>query len=123
MTALHWTAREGHTYLTKVLLQKFRSNAGAKDIYGRTALHLAVAKRQIPCIIRIFVEGGQLNSLDNEKRNVRSIAPDAYTKYLLEKLEEVKFIIRAKGLRDVNLYRQELEKHVKYILDESSLYF
>ncbi len=52
-------------------------------MYGRTPLHLAVAKKQIPCIIRIFIEGGQLNSLDSEKRTVRSVAPDAYTKYLL----------------------------------------
>lgn len=105
MTALHWTAREGYAYLTKILLQRFRANTGAKDIYGRTPLHLAVAKKQIPCIIRIFVEGGQLNSVDNQKRTVRSAAPDAYTKYLLEKLEEVKFIIRARGFKDVSLYR------------------
>ena len=64
MTALHWTAREGHAYLTKVLLQRFRSNTGAKDIYGRTPLHLAVAKKQIPCIIRIFIEGGHLHAQD-----------------------------------------------------------
>jgi len=83
MTALHWTAREGHAYLTKSLLQRFRANTGAKDIYGRTPLHLAVAKKQIPCVIRIFVEGGQLNSVDGEKRTVRQVAPDAYTKYLL----------------------------------------
>jgi len=55
-------------------------------MYGRTPLHMAVAKKQIPCIIRIFVEGGQLNVVDNENRTVRSVAPDAYTKYLLEKL-------------------------------------
>ena len=87
MTALHWTAREGHAYLTKILLQKFRANAGSKDIYGRTPLHLAVAKKHIPCIVRIFIEGGQLNATDNEKRNVRGVAPDSYTRYLLEKLE------------------------------------
>jgi hypothetical protein len=34
-------------------------------MYGRTPLHLAVAKKHIPCIIRIFVEGGKLNVLDN----------------------------------------------------------
>lgn len=117
MTALHWTAREGHAYLTKALLQKFRANTAAKDMYGRTALHLAVAKKQIPCIIRIFVEGGLLSCMDNEKRTVKSVAPDAYTKYLLEKLEEVKFIIRARGLKEVSVYREELEKHVKFVLD------
>ena len=83
MTALHWSGREGHAYLTKILLQKFRSNTAAKDIYGRTPLHLAVSKKQIPCIVRIFVEGGQLATIDNEKRSVRAVAPDAYTKYLL----------------------------------------
>ena len=123
MTGLHWAAREGHAYLTRILLTRFRANTGAKDTYGRTPLHLAVAKKQIPCIIRIFIEGGQLHAQDNEKRTVRSVAPDAYTKYLLEKLEEVKFIIRAKGLRDMAVYRAELEKHVKYILDQASLYF
>jgi ankyrin repeat protein len=86
MTPLHWAAREGHTYLVKILLQRFRANTGAKNMYNRTPLHLAVAKKQISCIIRIFIEGGQLNNMDNEKRTVRSIAPDAYTKYLLEKL-------------------------------------
>jgi len=65
MTALHWAAREGHPYITKILLQNFRANAGSKDMYGRTPLHLAVAKKHIPCIIRIFVEGGQLNVPDN----------------------------------------------------------
>ena len=105
MTALHWTAREGHAYLTKILLQKFRANTAAKDMYGRSPLHLAVAKKHIPCIIRIFIEGGLLSSVDNEKRTVKAVAPDAYTKYLLEKLEEVKFIIRARGLKDVNVYR------------------
>lgn len=55
MTALHWTAREDHPYLTKMLLQKYRANVQAKDIYGRTALHLAVARKSIPCIIRIFI--------------------------------------------------------------------
>lgn len=77
-------------------------------MYGRTALHLAVSKKNIACIIRIFVEGGQLAALDNEKKSVRSVAPDSYTKYLLEKLEEVKFIIRAKGIRGMKMYRQEL---------------
>lgn len=52
-------------------------------MYGRTPLHLAVAKKQIPCIIRIFIEGGHLNVVDNEKRPVRAVAPDSYTKYLL----------------------------------------
>ena len=74
-------------------------------MYGRSPLHLAVAKKHIPCIIRIFIEGGLLSSVDNEKRTVKAVAPDAYTKYLLEKLEEVKFIIRARGLKDVNVYR------------------
>ena len=55
MTELHWTAREGHAYLTKTLLQKFRANTGAKDMYGRTPLHLAVEKKQIPCIITIRI--------------------------------------------------------------------
>ena len=86
MTPLHWAAREGHAYLTKTLLQKFRANTGAKDMYGRTPLHLAVAKKHVPCIVRIFIEGGQLNVLDNEKRPVRAVAPDSYTRYLLEKL-------------------------------------
>jgi hypothetical protein len=59
----------------------------AKDSYGRTPLHLAVAKKNIECIIRIFIEGGKLAALDNERRSVRSVAPDVYTKFLLEKLE------------------------------------
>ena len=45
MTALHWAAREGHPYICKILLQKFRANVGAKDIYGRTPLHLAVMNK------------------------------------------------------------------------------
>ena len=51
--------------MTKLLLQKYRANAMAKDMYGRTPLHLAVAKKNIACIIRIFVEGGQLSAMDN----------------------------------------------------------
>jgi hypothetical protein len=34
-------------------------------MYGRTPLHLAVAKKQVSCIIRIFIEGGHLNNMDN----------------------------------------------------------
>ena len=83
MTGLHWAAREGHAYLTKILLQKFRANALSKDMYGRSPLHLAVSRKKIPCIIRIFIEGGQLSALDNEKRSVRQVAPDSYTKFLL----------------------------------------
>jgi len=46
-------------------------------------LHLAVAKKQKSCIIRLFIEGGYLNILDNEKRTVKAVAPDSNTKYLL----------------------------------------
>jgi ankyrin repeat protein len=105
MTALHITANSGYSYLTKVLLQKFRANPVAKDAEGRTPLHLAVAKRHISCMVRIFIEGGELKCLDNQKRDVFSVTPDANTKHLLEKLEEVKFIIRSKGIRDIRQYR------------------
>jgi len=44
--------------------------------------------------------------MDNSKKSIRDVAPDAYTNYLLEKLEEVKFLIRAKGMKDTNSYRQ-----------------
>jgi ankyrin repeat protein len=45
MTALHWAARAGYAELVNLLTIKYRSNPLAKDIYGRTALHLAVAKK------------------------------------------------------------------------------
>lgn len=87
MTALHWAARAGYTELVNALTTKYRANTLAKDIYGRTPLHLAVAKKHTECIIRIFVEGGKFTSLNNAKESVKSTAPDVYTKFLLEKLE------------------------------------
>lgn len=86
MTGLHWAAREGHAFICKLLLQKFRANVSAKDCYGRTPLHLAVMNKNFECIIRIFIEGGTLGAMNKEKKSVRMVAPDSYTKYLLEKL-------------------------------------
>ena len=96
MTGLHWAAREGHAQICRVLTQKFRANVQSRDIYGRTPLHLAVENKNIECILRIFIEGGQLSALNNNKKSVRNVAPDAYTRYLLEKLEEIKFVVKAK---------------------------
>lgn len=83
MTALHWTAKCGHSLLLNILTTKYRAHTLAKDIYGRTPLHLAVAKKNIECIIRLFVEGGKLSSINNQHQSVRSVAPDVYTKFLL----------------------------------------
>lgn len=47
MTPLHWAARAGHAELVNILTTKYRANTLAKDNYGRTPLHLAVAKRHI----------------------------------------------------------------------------
>jgi ankyrin repeat protein len=47
MTALHWAARGGYAELVNILTTKYRSNVLAKDIYGRTPLHLAVSKKHI----------------------------------------------------------------------------
>ena len=41
-----------------------------------------------------------MNSLDNRKRSVRAVAPDSYIKYLLEKLEEIRFTVKAKKITD-----------------------
>ena len=37
-----------------------------------------------------------MSALNNNKKSVRNVAPDAYTRYLLEKLEEIKFVVKAK---------------------------
>lgn len=95
----------------------------AKDAEGRTPLHLAVAKGHISCIVRIFIEGGELKCLDNQKRDIFSVATDNTIRQLLEKLEQVKFIIRSKRIRDIREYRLWLERHVKYVLGESSINF
>lgn len=65
MTGLHWAAREGHASICRILTQKYRANVHAKDCYGRTPLHLAVENKNIECIIRIFIEGGQFNVMNN----------------------------------------------------------
>jgi hypothetical protein len=67
---------------------------------------LAVSKKHIECVIRIFIEGGKLTSLNNAKESVRDVAPDVYTKFLLEKLEEIKFVVKAKGFKDFNVYKK-----------------
>ena len=123
MTGLHWAAREGHVFICRILLQKYRANALSKDIYGRTPLHLAVENKNIECIIRVFIEGGQMNALNNKKQTVRAVAPDSYTKYLLEKLEEIRFVVKAKKITDRQQEREELETSIRNTLDESSLYF
>lgn len=86
MTPLHWTARLGHIYLTKILLQKYRANSESKDVNGHTPIHLAVINKKIACIARIFVEGGDLHNLDNDKKDSFSLAPDVITRHFLEKL-------------------------------------
>ena len=68
-------------------------------------MHLAAMNKKPECIIRIFIEGGQLNSMNNEKKSVRMVAEDSYTKYLLEKLEECRFLIKTKGIKDIKKYR------------------
>ncbi len=83
MTGLHWAAREGHPFICRLLTQKYRANPMSKDCYGRTPLHLAVENKNIECIIRIFIEGGQLNSINAKGQSVRSVAGDSYTRYLL----------------------------------------
>lgn len=45
MTPLHWAARAGYAELVNILTTKYRANPSAKDSYGRTPLHLAVAKK------------------------------------------------------------------------------
>ncbi len=67
---------------------------------------MAVSKKHIECVIRIFIEGGKLTSLNNAKESVRDVAPDVYTKFLLEKLEEIKFVVKAKGFKDFNVYKK-----------------
>lgn len=108
MTALHWSARAGFAEFVNLLTTKYRANTLAKDIYGRTPLHLAVAKKNIECIIRIFVDGGKFTSLNNAKQSVKSVAPDIYTKFLIEKLEEIRFVVKGKGIKDPNVYKSEL---------------
>jgi ankyrin repeat protein len=108
MTALHWAARAGNGEHVNVLTTKYRANTLAKDSYGRTPLHLAVAKKNIECIIRIFIEGGKFTSLNEAKQSVKSVAPDVYTKFLIEKLEEIRFVIRGKGIKNEKVFKQEL---------------
>lgn len=108
MTGLHWAAKEGHAHVCRILTQKFRANVQSKDCYGRTPLHLAVENKNTECIIRIFIEGGHLNSLNNNKKSVRNVAPDAYTKYLLEKLEEIKFVIKSRNFTDKQVEKENL---------------
>lgn len=67
MTPLHWAARAGYAELVNILTIKYRGNPSAKDFYGRTPLHLAVARKNTECIIRIFVEGGKFTALNNAK--------------------------------------------------------
>jgi ankyrin repeat protein len=67
MTALHWASRAGFAEFVSILTTKYRANVLAKDVYGRTPLHLAVAKKHTECIIRLFIEGGKLTSLNNAK--------------------------------------------------------
>lgn len=86
-------------------------------------MHLAVENKNIECIIRIFIEGGHLNVLNKDHKTVRQVANDAYIKYLIEKLEEINFIIKTKGIKDSKERKQQLETAIRQTLDESSLYF
>lgn len=117
MTGLHWAAREGHANLCRLLTQRYHSNCHAKDCYGRTPLHLAVENKNIECIIRIFIEGGQLSSINKGGKTVRNVAKDAYVKYLIEKLEEIKFVIRTKKYENPQDRKNDLEQAIRSTLD------
>lgn len=72
-----------------MLIQQYHANFDAKDIYGRTPLHLAVANQKVECIYRLVIEGARTNLMDYKRRFIKDTAPNVYIKYVLEKLEEV----------------------------------
>lgn len=39
--------------------------------------------------------------MNNDKKTVRMVANDAYIKYMIERLEEVKFVIKTKRITDL----------------------
>lgn len=47
-----------------------------------------------------------MNVLNKDHKTVRQVANDAYIKYLIEKLEEINFIIKTKGIKDSKERRQ-----------------
>lgn len=61
--------------------------------------------------------------MNKDHKTVRQVANDAYIKYLIEKLEEINFIIKTKNYTDFKKRKEELEAAIRHTLDESSLYF
>ncbi len=84
--------------MVKTLLQIYNANPNCKDIFGRTPMHLAVNKNKMECAIRIFIEGGKLNMFTKEQKSVKDMATNQYTRFLLEKLDEIRFLVRNKGI-------------------------
>ncbi len=67
----------------KILTQKYNVNVNVKDKFGRTPLHHAVLNKRLACIYRLFIEGAKLNAESDNRKSVKDIAPDMYTKYVL----------------------------------------
>ncbi|XP_069763709.1 ankyrin repeat domain-containing protein 16 isoform X2 [Narcine bancroftii] len=63
LTALHYAAKEGHSGTIDMLLA-LGANMHAKDLKGRSALHMACAGQHAKCI-RLLIDAGLRDSPDN----------------------------------------------------------
>jgi len=65
-TVLHIAALEGSEDLLNLLLHSTDVKLNAQDEFGMTALHLAVVKKQIGCIMSLLVVGANTEIADNK---------------------------------------------------------
>ncbi|KAL9083770.1 MAG: hypothetical protein Q9165_008380 [Trypethelium subeluteriae] len=91
-TALHWTAREGHAAVARVLLEK-GAEVDLQDSKGRPALHLAAAWDHEAVARLLLGKGAKVDLQDTKGRTALHWAAakghEAVTRMLLEKGAEI----------------------------------
>ncbi|XP_067861251.1 ankyrin repeat domain-containing protein 16 isoform X2 [Heptranchias perlo] len=88
LTALHYAAKEGHAGTVETLLT-LGADVHAKDVKGRSALHMACAGQHVKCI-RVLVDAGLTDSFDNSGMLARQLLKKPEALKVLEDVADAK---------------------------------
>uniref|UniRef100_UPI00398F4AE0 ankyrin repeat domain-containing protein 16 isoform X1 n=1 Tax=Pristiophorus japonicus TaxID=55135 RepID=UPI00398F4AE0 len=88
LTALHYAAKEGHAGTIETLLT-LGADVHAKDVKGRSALHMACAGQHAKCI-RVLLDAGLTEAADNSGMLARQLLKNPEALKLLEGITDTK---------------------------------